>query len=148
MLKGYGMYRYLLYCCMFLSMVFLYWSVPILGFEQGFVGWYADQPPISNWRSVPNVDWSTNVPTSTFYNGGENKSLRLVNKEAFLLEITSGDTFIIGLDWYALNMSKPFILPELLYEIRNALIGGSVCCYVIVGDSVNADWYSLISNHE
>ena len=131
------MYRYWLVFCICLSMGFLYWSLPIVSYEKGKAGWYQDMPPITNWRGVKRIDWSTNVPVSLFYSDGVNNSLRQSNIEKFSKELSTGNTLVIGVDWYGLTgMSSPFIPRDMLGRIAGDLMEGNVFVFdVLLKDS-------------
>ena len=62
--------------------------------------WYSQEVVFSDWRGIPPVDYSTNVPVSTWYSGHSSKYLRAENLQQFLAE---PDTVTLGIDYYALT---------------------------------------------
>ncbi len=135
------MYQFSLLCCICVSMLSLESSLDIVNFEKGNPGWFADKPIISDWRGIPDVDWSTNVPVSRFYCEGANNSLRVINIERFAEELCFGDNLSIGIDWYGLKgISSPFIPDELLNTERGFIIGGGVVVYGVYADNGKMIW--------
>ncbi|MGA7159927.1 MAG: hypothetical protein WBZ48_02930 [Bacteroidota bacterium] len=59
--------------------------------------WYSKEVRFSNWRGIPQVDYSTNAPLSTWYSGQPTKYLRADNLNQFL---TEPDTVTLGIDYY------------------------------------------------
>lgn len=120
-------------------MVFLHWSLPILNYEKGRSGWYQDMPPVTDWSESPDTDWSTNVPVSLYYNNGTNYGLRREYIEQYIEQINSGDTVVVGVDWYGLTgLSSPFIPPKFL---TRDLMDGDVNFYkVYLIDSLCVEW--------
>jgi len=62
--------------------------------------WYSQEVIFSDWRGIPAVDYSTNVPVSIWYSGHSPKYLRAANLQQFLAE---PDTVTLGIDYYALT---------------------------------------------
>lgn len=59
--------------------------------------WYSHEVEFSDWRGIPPVDYSTNVPLSNWYSGHSAKYLRQENLKQFLSE---PDTVMLGIDYY------------------------------------------------
>jgi hypothetical protein len=62
--------------------------------------WYSQEVKFSDWRGIPAVDYSTNVPLSTWYSGHPAKYFRAENLQQFLAE---PDTVTLGIDFYILT---------------------------------------------
>ena len=93
--------------------------------------WYSQEVIFSDWRGIPPVDYSTNVPLSNWYSGHPAKYFRQENLQQFIGE---PDTVTLGIDYYAFypiscNLAASFVAK---WEVDTLLNGG-----VLVAKSIH-----------
>ncbi len=98
----------------------------------------------SDWRGKPRADWSTNVPVCDYYTGSHSNSLREPQWEQFKTELQSGDTLIIGVDFYGLNMSFTLLPLQFLRDNAKRLLDGEVI-YLIAYGKGDDIFYGVLS---
>ena len=87
--------------------------------------WWKQEVMFSDWRNVK-VDYSTNAIVDWRYNGKGSKYLRLEFIPEISKRLEKGDTLTIGIDYYGLSISSPFIPTPLLQKYGNDIMNGKV----------------------
>lgn len=86
--------------------------------------WFSKEVAFSDWRNVPQVQYSSNAVVANYYSGGRSKYLRQENLAEIQGRLGRGDTLTVGLDYYALF---PITLPlPLAPEVQQYLANGGV----------------------
>lgn len=87
--------------------------------------WWKQEVMFSDWRNVK-CDYSTNAIVDWWYNGKGSQYFRQENMQQVFAQLQKGDTLTIGIDYYGLSISSPFIPVEILQRYANDLVGGKV----------------------
>lgn len=104
-------------------------------------GWWKSEVLFSDWRNVK-CDYSTNAIVDWWYNGKCSQYFRKENMKEIVTRLQKGDTLSIGIDYYGLTISSPFIPIEFLRRYQFDLLKGKVITAKIfrVG---NVDYWSV-----
>jgi hypothetical protein len=128
-------YHCLRVCFIVLIAYFLLCSVDLYGDN-----WWKQEVRFSDWRGVK-CDYSTNAVVDWWYNGKHSKYFRQENIKEIEARLLSGDTLIVGLDYYALYGVSAQIMPrEMLIRESNSLLSGKVITYKVHLDGNNIIW--------
>jgi len=103
------------------------------GIALGRIGWYSVPVRFADWRGVGPVHLATNPIVSRHYAGGDPIAFRRERIEAIDRALATGDTLLVGLDYYALQGVVGDLVPrEVLERDHVELLAGAVCVYRVV----------------
>ena len=125
------------FCFAVLTVVCLVYSAAIPDFVKGCPDkWYSRPVWFADWRNVGPVDFSTNVPVSMWYSGKHPGSYRANGWAGFygIFFPTATDSIVfppdwtvtVGIDYYALNISRPYVPERVIQNYGRYLADGEV----------------------
>lgn len=99
--------------------------------------WWTTPTRFADWRNAPSCDFTTNGAVYEWYTGKKAGSFRPVEIKPFFDSLATGDTVLVGLDYYAMNISSG-ITPEGIRTAYGAYLwnGGVIVVAVTGNDSM------------
>jgi hypothetical protein len=79
-----------------------------------------------NWREVPPTDFVTNIPVHRWYSGFEAENFRPNLLDSLTARLNRGETVTVGVDYYALNLSRSLLPEPFIQQYGDRLISGGV----------------------
>jgi hypothetical protein len=110
-----------------LSVWFLLSSFEIPQHRYGYIPkWYAGYVAFADWRAVPACDFVTNVAPYIWYTNKEVYSYRPNDIKFFQEQLEKKQTLRVGIDYYALNISRNMVPQDILSRYGGYLAQGGV----------------------